>query len=144
MFGVSAKTIFGDFPPSSKYTLFKLDNDEYSNIFLPTSPEPVNAITSTSICIASALPVISPSPVITLKTPSGMPASKASSASLRSVRDAFSAALITMELPVASAGANFQEPIIKGKFQGMIAPTTPIGSRWMSPNIFSEVGAISP
>ena len=65
---------------------------------------------------------------MTLNTPSGMPASIANSASLSKDKDAFSAAFIMMEFPAASAGANFQDPIISGKFQGIMAPITPIGS----------------
>ncbi len=36
----------------------------------------------------------------------------------------------TMVFPAASAGAIFQTAIMNGKFQGMICPQTPIGSRW--------------
>ncbi len=45
---------------------------------------------------------------------------------------------------VDGAGATFQAPIISGKFQGTIAPTTPTGSRWISPSTFGAVGATSP
>ena len=39
-----------------------------------------------------------------------------------------SASFITMHVPAARAGASFQACINKGKFQGIICPTTPIGS----------------
>ncbi len=45
---------------------------------------------------------------------------------------------------MASAGATFHPPIISGKFQGTMAPTTPTGSRWISASTLSGVGAISP
>ena len=36
---------------------------------------------------------------------------------------------MTIVLPAASAGASFIEVSSSGEFQGVIAPTTPIGSR---------------
>lgn len=82
--------------------------------------------------------------VTTLKTPSGRPASEASSASRSKVSDAISGGLTTMELPAAKAGAIFQAPIISGKFHGTMIPTTPSGSFWIKPSTLSAVGAISP
>src|SRR5260370_670590 len=49
--------------------------------------------------------------------------------------------LTTMELPLASAGAIFHAAIRIGKFQGTTAPTTPIGSRTISPRASGPVGA---
>ncbi len=40
-----------------------------------------------------------------------------------------SAGFSTTVLPQTSAGASFQDGIAIGKFQGVIAPTTPIGTR---------------
>ena len=40
-----------------------------------------------------------------------------------------SAGLSTTVLPAASAGATFHDAITIGKFQGVIRPTTPSGSR---------------
>ena len=40
-----------------------------------------------------------------------------------------SAGLITTALPAAMAGASFHAAMRIGKFQGMIWPTTPSGSR---------------
>ena len=71
--------MFGDFPPSSSVTLFSA-RPALAPISRPTAVEPVKAILSTSGWSTSAAPV-SPSPVITFSTPSGMPASSASSAS---------------------------------------------------------------
>ena len=48
---------------------------------LPVSVSPVSEMRSTSMCAASAAPTTSPRPVTTLSTPSGTPASLASSAS---------------------------------------------------------------
>ena len=41
--------------------------------------------------------------------------------------------------PVASAGASFQVAIMIGEFQGMIWPTTPIGSRTVKACVFGAV-----
>jgi hypothetical protein len=41
------------------------------------------------------------------------------------VSEVNSAGLSTTVFPVASAGATFQASIRRGKFQGMICPTTP-------------------
>jgi hypothetical protein len=38
--------------------------------------------------------------------------------------------LITIVLPVSSAMPSFQHAMSSGKFHGMIAAHTPIGSRW--------------
>ena len=76
-----------------------------------------------------ALPAVRPGPTTTLTTPSGRPASSASSAKRSAVRGVSSAGFSTTVLPAASAGASFQEAIVRGKFQGVISPTTPTGSR---------------
>ena len=62
-------------------------------------------------------------------TPSGKPASRASSAILMPVIGVCSASFMTMVLPQARAGPHFQASISSGKFQGMIWPTTPTGCR---------------
>ena len=58
-----------------------------------------------------------------------MPASSASSPSRIAVIGVADAGLRTRVLPAARAGATFHAAIISGKFHGMIAPTTPTGSR---------------
>ena len=63
----SAKTTFGDLPPSSSETFLRLPAAALT-ISLPTSVEPVNATLSTSSCAASAAPA-SPKPVTMLTTP---------------------------------------------------------------------------
>ena len=60
------------------------------------------------MCAASAAPTTSPRPVTTLKTPSGTPASLASSARRTVVSGVADAGLSTTELPAASAGPIFQ------------------------------------
>jgi hypothetical protein len=80
----------------------------------PVSVSPVNEIRSTSMCAASAAPTTSPAPVTTLKTPSGTPASFASSARRTVVSGVADAGFSTTELPAASAGPIFQIAIQSG------------------------------
>lgn len=94
----------------------------------PTSVEPVKATLATSGCSARWVPITDPLPGTTWNTPSGNPASRASSARRRAVRGVTSAGLTTMVLAVARAGPTFHEVIAIGKFQGTMAPTTPSGS----------------
>ena len=58
-----------------------------------------------------------------------MPASSASSASRSAESGVSSAGLMTTVLPHASAGPIFQLAMLSGKFQGVMRPTTPSGSR---------------
>ena len=73
-------------------------------------------------------PTTEPSPGMTVNTPSGSPASRASSASRIAVSGVSSAGLSTTVFPAARAGAKPQPAIGIGKFQGTITPTTPSGS----------------
>ena len=63
-----------------------------------------------------------------VSTPSGRPASRASSPSRIAVSGVSSAGLSTTVLPAASAGAKPQPAIGIGKFHGTMMPTTPSGS----------------
>ena len=105
------------------------DRAEASSRRRPVGPEPVKTSTSTSMECASASPTTAPSPQTTFSTPGGSPASSASSAIRTSVREAVSAGLRTTEQPAANAGPSFHAPIIRGKFHGTMAATTPAGSR---------------
>ena len=70
-----------------------------------------------------------PGPTTTFTTPSGRPASAASSAKRSAVSGVSSAGFSTTVLPAASAGPSFHEAIVSGKFHGVISATTPTGSR---------------
>ena len=83
-------------------------------IFRPVSESPVRETRSMSGCAAIAAPTTSPRPVTTLKTPSGTPASFASSASRSVVRGVAVAGLRTTLLPAARAGPIFQMAIMNG------------------------------
>ena len=114
----SSNTRKGLLPPSSRVSFLPLPAVA-RRMARPTSVEPVNAILSTSGWDTSSLPV-SPSPVTTLSTPAGNPASLAISAKSSAVSGVNSAGFKTTVFPAASAGATFHATIRSGKFQGMI------------------------
>ncbi|REH48630.1 hypothetical protein BCF44_105489 [Kutzneria buriramensis] len=47
--GASAKTMFGDLPPSSSHTRLRLESAEYRRTSRPTSVDPVKVTTSTPV-----------------------------------------------------------------------------------------------
>ena len=122
----SSKTRNGPFPPSSSERCLPLPAVE-RRMMRPTSVEPVKAILSTPGCSTIAAPAF-PSPVTMLTTPAGSRAAWHSSAKACAVSEVNSAGLSTTVFPAASAGAIFQESMRRGKFQGMIWPTTPTGA----------------
>ena len=70
----SAKTKFGDFPPSSRVT-FLTDGADSLVTETPPRVDPVNEIIWISGCLDNATPTSSPVPCIKLNTPAGTPAS---------------------------------------------------------------------
>src|ERR1035441_2364288 len=79
------------------------------------------------------LDVISPpiafvSPVRTLNTPFGQPARSANSANASGEKGGSPAGLTTTVQPAARAGATLRVIMAMGKFHGVIATQTPIGS----------------
>jgi hypothetical protein len=89
----------------------------------------VNVILSIPRCFTIASPAIAPLPGRMLSAPGGRPASRANSPMRIAVSGVSSAGFTITALPQASAGAAFHPTMIIGKFHGMIAPTTPSGSR---------------
>src|SRR5690606_29061535 len=100
-------------------------------VFIMTVPvlvSPVNVIASTSGCSDINAPAeLLPKPWTKLTTPSGTPASLQSSTRRVAVIGVNSAGFITAVLPDARHGANFHVNRSKGKFHGLIIPTTPTG-----------------
>src|SRR3954454_1080389 len=94
---------------------------------LPVAKEPVNEMASTSGAPTSAGPISAPAPRTTLKTPSGMPASSASSASRTADNGVSSAGLSSTELPAARM-ADTNAATALGPFQGVTKATTPRGA----------------
>ena len=122
----SSNTMFADLPPSSSVTGVKRWAAAWPTA-RPASTPPVSEILSTSGCSTSALPV-SPSPVMTLKTPGGKPTPAASSATASIDADVTSDGLTTTVLPAASAGAAAIMVRNTGEFHGVMIATTPSGS----------------
>ena len=95
-------------------------------------------------CSAMARPTTAPGPGITLKAPGGSPASVSSSASISAVSGVTEAGFSTIAFPSASAGAIFHMAWRSGKFHGVIAPTTPMGSRRVRRKASVRPGNVSP
>ena len=75
----------------------------------------------------SSAPMSFAGPVTTLKTPAGIPASRARTARARAENGVWAAGFITTGQPAASAGAALRVIMAEGKFQGVIAAQTPTG-----------------
>ena len=114
-------------PPSSSVTRFTC-RAQSAMIDRPTSVDPVNTILRTAGWSTSRWPTTLPLPGSTWNTPSGSPASSASSAIRIAVSGVASAGLATTTHPAASAGAMPQDKMGIGKFHGTMSPTTPTGS----------------
>lgn len=97
---------------------------------LPTGVEPVNETLRTRGSVVSTSPMAAGrDAVTTLNTPAGSPARSARAASASAVSGVASAGLTMTGQPAASAGAHLRVIIASGKFHGVIAATTPTGSR---------------
>lgn len=143
---VSSRMRVGDLPPSSRETFLIFESAAALRTCRPTRVPmnrsirhffrekavrdrgllPVKATFPIPIWLEMAAPAVLPSPVKTLTTPGGKPASAMSSHIRIAVRGVHSEGLKTMVFPVARAGPSFQDIIQRGKFQGTICPTTPI------------------
>ena len=92
-----------------------------------------------------AMPTASPDPVTRLTTPGGKPASSSSSTSSSAQPGVSDAGLRTTVLPLMSAGIIFQHGMAIGKFQGVMSPATPMGSRMLIAHLSgSSEGTVSP
>ena len=139
----SAKTTLGDLPPSSIETRLTVPAAA-RRIALPVSVSPVNEILSMPGCSAIARPTTAPGPGTTLNAPGGRPASARSSANISAVSGVTEAGFRTTAFPIASAGAIFHIAWRRGKFHGVIAPTTPTGSRSVRRKASGRPGNVSP
>src|ERR687892_1328785 len=124
----SSSTIDGDFPPSSSVQRLIVPLASCM-IRRPTSVEPVKAILSTRGETTSSSPAAAPGPDSTLTTPSGIPASRQIRPTINEESGVYEAGFRITVLPAAIAGAIFHAAIWSGKFHGVIAAHTPIGSR---------------
>ena len=97
------KTIWGDLPPSSSITGAKWAAAAVATL-IPVAVEPVNATLFTPGCETSGCPTEGPSPVTTLRTPGGNPASAVSLTNASVLIDVCSAGFKTKVQPAASPG----------------------------------------
>ena len=137
-----SKNIFGLLPPSSIVTGIRF-SEAYCMISLPVVVSPVNATLFTLGELANGFPASGPNPVTTFSTPFGRISPTSSIRHMMPV-GVCSAGLTTTVHPAASAGAIFHAAISKGKFHGMICPTTPIGSCRLMLTVVSSCSLMDP
>ena len=130
----SGKTTCGFLPPSSSETFFSVP-EAAATMRLPTAVEPVKDTMSTPGWLDRVAPTGSPWPSTMLRTPGGRPASLSSSPRITVVEGVNSEGFTTAVQPAASAKGSFWQTIRKGKFQGVMMPTTPIGSFSTTPSM---------
>ena len=123
----SSNTMKGALPPSSSDSFLML-GALCAISRRPTSVEPVKLSLRTMGLAVSSPPMARASPVTTLKTPAGTPASSARAARASAEKGVPSAGLSTMVHPAARAGPALRVIIAAGKFQGVMAAQTPMGS----------------
>src|ERR1700722_14828227 len=122
----------GALPPSSSDIFFTVPAHCAIN-FLPISVEPVNVSLRTAGLEVISPPIAAADPVMTLNTPLGRPARWASSANASAEYGVWVAGLQTMVQPARIAGPALRVIMAAGKFQGVMAATTPTG--WRSTRI---------
>src|ERR1700722_20126626 len=118
----------GALPPSSSEIFFTVPAHCAIN-FLPISVDPVNVSLRIVGFDVISPPIATALLVITLNTPFGIPALSLSSASASAEYGVWVAGLQTRVHPAASAGPALRVIMAAGKFQGVIAATTPTGCR---------------
>ncbi|SAL70451.1 hypothetical protein AWB65_06919 [Caballeronia humi] len=117
----------GALPPSSSDTFLTVGAlCAASN--RPTAVDPVNDSLRTTGLLVISPPIAFGSPVTMLSTPFGTPARSASTAIASAENGVASAGFTTIGQPAASAGPTLRVIIAAGKFHGVIAAHTPIGS----------------
>src|ERR1700761_9221313 len=123
----SSNTMKGALPPSS-ILVFLIVGAHWASSLAPTSVEPVNDSLRTSGLEVNLAPIADDPPVRMLQTPGGMPARSASTASARAENGVCEAGRMTPVQPAAHPGPALRVIIAAGKFHGVIAAKTPIGS----------------
>ncbi len=116
----------GALPPSSSES-FLIVLAHCSIKTFPTSVDPVKESFFTMGFEVSSPPISFAEPVITLNTPLGTPARSASSASASAEYGVCPAGFNTTVQPAPIAGPALRVIIARGKFQGVMQATTPIG-----------------
>src|SRR3954463_10763713 len=123
----SSNTMKGALPPSSSETFLTVPaHCSISN--LPISVEPVKVSLRTIGFEVISPPISLAPPVTQEKTPFGTPARSANSHSASAEKGVAEAGFSTIVQPAASAGPHLRVIIAAGKFHGVMAAQTPIGS----------------
>lgn len=104
----------------------------------PASTPPVKDTIRTLGSVTSASPTSPPGPVTTLRSLGGKPASRRSSASFSAERGVTVAGFNTTAFPPAMAGPTLWATRFSGSLKGVMAATTPMGTRLKYPRRFSE------
>src|SRR5690606_4797346 len=118
-----------DLPPSSRNTRLR-DSAAEAITLRPVAVEPVNDTRSTRGSVDNMAPRAWSDELTTLSTPAGMSVSvEARWASAAAAQGVSGAGWRTTVHPAARAGPTLARLIWCGKFHGVIAPTTPAGSR---------------
>ncbi len=134
----------GALPPSSRL-IFLMVCDDCSISRRPISVEPVKLILRTASLDVSSPPMAEAEPVTMLNRPGGRPASSASTASASADSGVWLAGFSTTAQPAARAGPTLRVIMAAGKFQGVMAPTTPTGWRSVTSRLeASWLGMTSP
>ena len=123
----SSNTMNGALPPSSMLVFFTV-GAHCASSFAPTSVDPVKVSLRTSGLEVSSAPSSPAGPVMTLQTPGGKPARSASAAMASAENGVWLAGRTTPVQPAAQPGPVFRVIIAAGKFHGVMATKTPIGS----------------
>ncbi|MNH20253.1 hypothetical protein D3C79_800140 [compost metagenome] len=128
----SSSTTKGLLPPNSRATCLRCSPPlAIRPIPRPTGVDPVKVISDGVSCSTKASPISLPAPTTTLSTPAGSPASSKIRANSSPPHTGVSlAGLTTTALPSAKAGAIERWVRCRGKFHGLMTPTTPNALRY--------------
>ena len=130
--GASSRTMLADLPPSSRNTFFTV-SEALAMMRRPVAVDPVKVIMSTRGSVVRTSPTRWSDDATTLTTPAGMSVSSAMSRPSKVADHGVSGAgLSTTVLPAARAGPSLARFRLRGKFHGVMAPTTPTASRRIS------------
>jgi len=105
--------------------------------------DPVNVTPRMEGWQTSSCPRSAPLPVTRFRTPLGRLAASNTSTILTAVQGVRAAGLKTTVLPKARAGAIFHKGMATGKFQGVMAATTPSGTRVVNIRALELVAGIT-
>ena len=142
-FAISASgiTINGQMEPSSMVIFFRPATCAMCS---PTSLLPVKDTLRTRWSATRASPRVPPEPVKHCTASAGTPASSRISTSFKADKGVSLAGLMITELPAASAGATtLWATRFSGKLNGVMATTTPTGTRNVNPSWPVQLGLAS-